>query len=202
MQNYRFIIAAAALGMCLFSAHAYAVGEKDREITLVVPAKVLQGLIDEVLPVEINLHEKVSGTLWIRSIEHLRLGVDKVWFTASIRGNNIAYKGKIGGLPANLQVDTIDSTLRCETSIRYDMKTKLLYVRPKVAEEGKKRDILLLLLSVFGDDEYPVEITKLKPIQARISNKPVEIDMDIANIYTVNDRLFVSLQPSVKAVQE
>jgi len=190
--------------MCLglFSSHAYAAGDKDREVTIVVPVNALQGLIDEVLPVEMRMHEKISGRLWIRSIKHLRLGVDKVWFTADILGENIAYEGKIGGLPANLHFDTIDSTLQCEASIRYEAKSRLLYVRPKVSEEGEKRDVLwLLLVSVFGERGYPVEIQKLKPIQATVSSTTVEIDMDISNIYTVNDRLFIAIRPAVKGKQ-
>jgi len=182
--------------------HSYAATDKNNEITIVIPARVLQGFINEVLPVEIPRLEKVSGVLRIRSVEHLRLGLDKVWFTATIRGENIAYKGKIGGLPANLRFDTIESTLQCEASIRYDNKKGLLYVRPKVVEEGQKRDVLwLLLVSLFGDREYPVEVQKLKPIAARVSDKTLEIDLDISNIYTANDSLFIAIRPAVKGTQ-
>jgi hypothetical protein len=204
IQGYSCAVVAAAMCiMWLCSAHSYAAADKNNEITIVVPRGALQAFINEVLPVEITTHEKVSGHLWIRSIDNLRLGLDKVWFTTTIHGVNIAYKGKIGGLPANLRFDALDSTLNCEASIRYDSKQGLLYVRPKVAEEGKKGNVLwLLLVSFLSDEEYPVEIQKLKPIAARVSDKTVEIDMDISNIYTVNDRLFIALQPRVKAGKE
>ena len=186
----------------LLLVHSYAAADKNNEITIVIPARVLQGFINEVLPVEITTHEKVSGVLWIRSIGDLRLGLDKVWFTATIHGENITYRGKIGGLPANLRFGALDSTLNCEASIRYDGKKGLLYVRPKVVEEGKKDDVLwLLLVSLLSDREYPVEVQELKPIAARFSNKTIEIDMDISNIYTANDRLFIALRPTVKARQ-
>jgi len=202
MKAYRSILVGVILCVSFLLVHSYAATDKNNEITIVIPARVLQGFINEVLPVEIPRLEKVSGVLRIRSVEHLRLGLDKVWFTATIRGENIAYKGKIGGLPANLRFDTIESTLQCEASIRYDNKKGLLYVRPKVVEEGQKRDVLwLLLVSLFGDREYPVEVQKLKPIAARVSDKTLEIDLDISNIYTANDSLFIAIRPAVKGTQ-
>lgn len=203
MKGYRSTVVAIliCISFCLVTSHAAA--DKNNEITIVIPARVLQGFINEVLPVEITTHEKVSGVLWIRSIEDLKLGLDKVWFTATIHGENIAYKGKIGGLPANLRFGALDSTLNCEASIRYDSKKGLLYVRPKVVEEGKEGDVLwLLLVSILSDREYPIEVQELKPIAARFSNKTVEIEMDISNIYTANDRLFIALRPSVRTGKE
>jgi len=202
IKRYRKILVAVAIGMWLFSAHSYAASDKDREITLVVPERVLQEFINEVLPVELTAHEKVSGILWIRSIEDLRLGLDKVWFTATIHGENIAYKGSVGGIPANLRFGALDSTLHCEATIRYDGEKRLLYVRPKIVEEGKKGDVLwILLVALFSEREYPVEIQKLKPIATQFSDKKVEIDMDISRIYTANGRLLIGVRPTVKAKQ-
>lgn len=202
MERHRKAIGFIVICMSLFLVNSYAAADKNNEITIVIPARVLQGFINEVLPVEITTNKKVSGVLWIKSIEDLRLGLDKVWFTAAIHGENIAYSGKIGGLPVNLRFGAIDSSLSCEASIRYDSVKRLLYIRPKVVEEGKKGDVLwLLLVSILSEGEYPVEIQKLEPIAARVSNKTVEIDMDISNIYTTNDRLFIALRPTVKATQ-
>jgi hypothetical protein len=201
MKGYSTVVAILICVSFCFP-NSYAATDKDNEITIVIPAGVLQGFINEVLPVEITTHEKVSGDLSIRSIENLKLGLNKIWFTATVHGENIVYSGKIGALPANLRFGVIDSTLNCEASIRYDTAKRLLYVRPKVVEEGKKDDVLwLLLVSLLSGGEYPVEVQELKPIAARFSNKTVEIDMDISNIYTTNDRLFIALRPTVKATQ-
>jgi len=202
IKRYKGTLVAVAMGMWLFSAHSYAASDKGREITLVIPARVLQEFINEVMPVELTGHDKVSGILRIRSIENLKLGLNKVWFTVTIHGEDIAFKGKVGGLPANLRFGSLDSTLHCEASIRYDGNKGLLYVRPKVVEQGEKGNALwLLLMSLFNEEEYPVEIQKLKPIAARVSGKTVEIAMDISNIYTTNDRLLIAMRPTVKATQ-
>ena len=120
MEKHRKAIGFIVICMSLFLVNSYAADDKNNEVTIVIPVQVLQGFINEVLPVEITTHEKVSGVLWLRSIEGLKLGLDKLWFTATIHGENIAYKGKIGGLPANLRFGALDSTLHCEASIRYD----------------------------------------------------------------------------------
>jgi len=193
------VVACAALLL----VHAYAATDKDNEITMVIPARILQGFINEVLPVEITANKKISGILWIRSIEGLRLGLNTLWFTATIHGENVAYQGKIGGLPANLHFGTVDSTLNCETSIQYDTKKHVLYIQPRAVEEGKKGDVLwLLLVSILSGRQYPVEVQKIKPIVAKVSNKTVEIDMEISNIHTTNDRLFIAMRPTVKTPQK
>jgi hypothetical protein len=202
IKAYRGTLLVIATGIWLFSAHSYAAAETDREVTMVIPVGVLQEFINEVLPVELTAHEKVSGILWIRSIEDLQLGLNKVWFTATIHGENIAYKGSVGGIPANLRFGALDSTLHCEATIRYDGEKRLLYVMPKLMEEGKKGDVLwLLLVALFSEREYPVEIQKLKPIATQFSDKTVEIDMDISRIYTANGRLLIGLRPTVQAKQ-
>jgi hypothetical protein len=202
-KAYRGLLVCVVVCVSLLVAHSYAATDKHNEVTVVIPAMVLQGFINEVLPVEITMNKKVSGVIWIKSIGGLRFGLDKLWFTATIHGENIIYKSTIGGLPANLRFGVIESTLHCEASIRYNSKEGLLYVRPKVVEEREKGDILwLLLVSVLSEGEYPVEVQKLKPIAARISDKMVEIDMDISNIYTANDRLFIAVRPTIKSGKE
>jgi hypothetical protein len=202
IKRYRKILAVVVIGIWSFPAYSYAATDKDREITLVVPERVLQEFINEVLPVELIDHDKVSGILWIQSIEDLRLGLNKVWFTATIHGENIAYKGSVGGIPANLRFGALDSTLHCEATIRYDAEKQLLSVRPKIVEEGKKGDVLrILLIALFSEREYPVEIQKFRPIATQFSDKTVEIDMDISCIYTANGRLLIAMRPTVKAKQ-
>ena len=203
MKAHKSILVGVVLCVSFLLVQAYAATDKHNEITIVIPARVLQGFINEVLPVEITTNKKVSGVLWVKSVEGLRLGLDKLWFTATIHGENIAYKGKIGGLPVNLRFDTLDSTLNCEALIRYDGKKGLLYVRPRVVEDEKRGDVLrLLLMSLLSEGEYPVEVQKLKPIAPRFSNKSIEIDMEVSNIYTANDRLFIALQPSIRSAKE
>jgi hypothetical protein len=202
IQRYEKILVAAALCLLLLSGHPYAASDKDREVTVVIPAGVVQEFINEVLPVELTDHDKVSGVLRIRSIEDLKLGLDRVWFTATLHGEDMAYKGTIGGLPADVRFDALDSTLHCEAAIRYDAEKRLLYLRPKVAEQGEKGNALwMLLVSLLSGKEYPIEVRKLKPIAASVSDKRLDIDMDIANISTANDRLFIAMRPTVKAKQ-
>jgi hypothetical protein len=202
IKRYRGTLVAVAMGMWLFSAYSYAASDKDREVTLVIPAGVVQEFINEALPAELTDHDKLSGILRITSVENLKLGLNKVWFTATIHGENIAYEGKISGLPANLRFGALDGTFHCETSIRYDADKRLLCLRPKVTEEAEKGNLLGLLVSLLSGKEYPVEIGKIKPIETRVSGKTLGIDLDISNIYTADNRLFVALRPRVRTGKE
>lgn len=182
---------------------SFARTDKRNEITIVIPAKVLEKSINDVLPIKITRDKEFSGVIWVQSIDRLKLGIDKVSFLANIHGEDIKYKGKIGKLPASLSFGSIDASFNCEASIRYDEEKNILYVKPKITEETKRREVLWLLLkALIGDKEYPVEIQKLKPIIARFSDKSVAINMDISDIYTVNDRLFIALSPNVKVSNE
>jgi len=122
MKAYRSILVGVVLCVSFLLVHSYAATDKNNEITIVIPARVLQGFINEVLPVEIPRLEKVSGVLRIRSVEHLRLGLDKVWFTATIRGENIAYKGKSAVCPRTCVLTLLKAP--CSVRHRFDTITK------------------------------------------------------------------------------
>jgi hypothetical protein len=195
-KRYGRILAAVWVCIWLLSTHSYAASNKDREVVMIIPTGVLQEFINEALPVELTVHDKVSGDLWIKSIENLKLGLNKIWFTAVIHGEDIAYEGKIGGLSASFDFGVLDSTLHCEASIRYDAETRILYLKPEAVEQAEKGNAFLqLLTSLVSDREYPLEIGKIKPIRARASSKTLQIDMDIASLYTANDKLFIVAIP-------
>jgi hypothetical protein len=103
----------------------------------------------------------------------------------------------------SLSLGNIDTSFNCEASIRYDKDENILYVKPRVMEEGNRNEVLwLLLAALIGDKEYPVKIQKLEPIITRFSNKPVIIDLDISNVFTAENRLFIAIRPALKKSNE
>jgi len=199
MKRIASTILAVIIGLSLSLTCSFASGDNSNEITMVIPAKVLAECVNDMLPIEITGDKKVSGELWVKRIDTLQLGLNKISFSATIRGEDIRYTGKIGDLPASIHVSSIDTSLRCEASIRYDREKDLLYVKPKILEEGKRGELMWPMLNaLMGSKEFSVEIQRLRPIMAKFSNKTVTIDMDISNIFTANDRLFIALRPNVK----
>jgi hypothetical protein len=155
--------------------------------------------INDVLPIKISKGKKFSGVIWVKSVDELQLEIDKVSFSVTIYGEDIAYIGKIGKLSTSLRFGTIDTSFSCDASIRYDREKNILYVRPTIVEREKSNRLFLPLLLQVIDKEYPVEVQKLKPIITKFGDKSATLDMDISNVYTVHDRLLIAVRPRVRS---
>jgi hypothetical protein len=199
MKQIDGTLLAVIISLLLSLTCSFASGDNSNDITMVIPAKVLAECVNDMLPIELTGDIKVSGELWVTRIDTLQLGLNKISFSTTLHGEDIRYTGKIGDLPVSIRIDSLESSLRCEASIRYDRENDLLYVKPKILEEGKRGELMWPMLNaLIGSKEFSVEIQRLRPIIAKISNKIVTIDMDISNIFTANDRLFIALRPNVK----
>jgi hypothetical protein len=201
----RIIRSLAIIVFCMALRFVYSIPSADgkEEITIVIPAKVLAECINDVLPIEIATKENVQGVIRIEKIDELQLGLDTISFMASIHGTDVGYTGKIADLPASIRVGNIDTSCRCVASIRYDRETYILYVKPTLREGGEERGLLWpLLMALLGEREYPIEIQRLRPIVAKVSNRAVTIDMEISDIYTVPNRLFIALSPRISSRDE
>jgi len=185
--------------LSLFIPSSFATTDERNEITIVIPARVIAKFINDVLPIEISKGKKFSGVIWVKSVDKLKLEIDKVSFSVNIYGEDIKYTGKIGKLSTSLSFGNIDTSFSCDASIRYDKEKNILYVKPKIVERGNRNKILLPLLLELIDKEYPVELQKLKPIITKFGDKSATIDMDIANVYTVHDRLLIAIRPRVRS---
>lgn|GEM_PF-987746 len=193
------LILTAIFCMSLSIPHSFATTDKKREITIVIPAEVLASFVNDVLPVQITNDRKFSGAIWVKSIDKLELGIDKVSFSVNVHGEDITYTGNIGNLPASLSFGSVDASFNCEASIRYDKENSILYVRPQIVEKRNRNEVLWpLLVALIGNKEYPVQIQRLKPLIAKFSNKSVIIRMHISNIYTTKNRLFIEIRPGVE----
>lgn len=194
------------ISICCFSLlipYSSATTDKKNEITIVIPAKVVAKFINDVLPIEITRHKGFSGIIWVKSIDKLKLGINKVSFSVKMCGKDIKYTGKIGNLSTSLNFGNIDISFNCEASIRYDKEINILYVRPKIMDKRNGNELLwTLLAALMNDEEHPIEIQKLKPIITEFSNKTVTINMDISNVYTVNNRLFIGIRPTLEKNNE
>lgn len=202
MKRIPDIICASIFCLSLFVPYSFATTDEKDEITIVIPARVMAKFINDALPIKITRAKKFSGVIWIKSVDKLKLEIDKVSFSVNIYGEDIKYTGKIGDLSMSLSFGNIDTSFDCDASIRYDKEKSILYIRPKIVERRNKNKILLRLLAELIDKEYPVEIQKLKPIVTRFGDKSVTIDMDISNVYAVHNRLLIGISPGVKSKNE
>ena len=176
------------------------IGEFNKEeMTIAIPEELLVEFINDTLPVKITRKKSFSGVIWIESIDRLKLGNDKISFSMELRGENIAYKRKIGNKPVELNFGDVRLAFGCEAAIRYDGGRNILYVKPEIIQEKKEEQVLVpLLASLIEGREFPIEIQDLEPIITKIGDKSLTINMDISNIFTLNSILFIGIKPKVK----
>jgi len=171
----------------------------DPEATLVLPVDVLQKIIREVLPVEIEKVENFTGRLWVHSIEKLSLGNNIVSFKARVQGKDLAYMRKIAGYPAALKFGAVDVTFDCSASLSFNQKRRLLIFKPQIRPAEKGNELLTpLLMALVNENEYPVEIEKLKPFDIRLGNSPMLAHTDISSITTLSNRLMIGISPRIQ----
>jgi hypothetical protein len=200
MKTITATIVVAILWLCFSTPPIFATPNKKDEVTVVIPGRVLAQFIRGVLPVQITWDKKVAGAVWVQSIDRLTLGLNAVSFSISIRGEDITWTGKFGDLPTRLSFGRIHTSVDCEASIRYDRARHILYVKPMAIDVGNSREVLRpLLVALIGDREYPIQIQKLKPIIVEFANRTVTIDINISNVYTADNRVFIGISPSLRA---
>ncbi|PIP36183.1 MAG: hypothetical protein COS92_05135 [Desulfobacterales bacterium CG07_land_8_20_14_0_80_52_14] len=171
----------------------------DPEATLVVPADVLQKIIREVLPVELEKIENLAGRLWVRSIEKLFLGNNIVSFIARVQGKDLSYVRKIAGYPAAVKFGEVDLAFNCSASLSFDRKRRVLIFKPQIRPAEKGNELLTpLLMALVNENEYPVEIEKLKPIEIRLGNSLMLAHTDVSNITTSSNRLMIGISPRIQ----
>ena len=58
--------------------------------------------------------------------------------------------------------------------------------------------LLNALFEGLSNIEYPIEINKLEPVTTEFDNKKLTIELDISNIFSENDKLFIEIKPAAK----
>ena len=58
--------------------------------------------------------------------------------------------------------------------------------------------LLNALFKRLSDLEFPISLKDLKPITTEINSTQIIVQMDIVDIYTDNDMLYIETKPSAK----
>jgi hypothetical protein len=182
-------------GAPLFTARANA----DPAATLVIPVAVLETLIQEALPVEIENAEGFSGRLWVRAVEKLYLGKNRVSFQIRVQGKDVSYSREIAGYPAAMKFGAVDLAFQCTAVLSYDRKQRVLAVKPRIRPAEQVDDLLTpLLMALVNESEYVVKVEKLEPIETQLGKSPMTAHMDISNITTSENRMMIAIVPRIQ----
>jgi hypothetical protein len=175
-----------------------------KEMTVVIPAQSLARAIKPVLPYQMDFGQNFIGSLYIKSIDDIKIKKGKILFSSLIIGKDIKYATKVGKQTINFVVGEVNLPSRWEVSFKYDKRTKKLLILPSLQGSKDEKDfsqgdaLLNALLTALGGVEYPVDLSDLKPVKSEFYNQLLTLNMEIADIYAGDDRLFVELIPAVQ----
>jgi len=186
------------------ATYSFAQAGKTQNIALVVPETGISDLIKGLLPYSIDFGKGFSGSFRIKSIDNINIEKGKILFSTYIYGKDIKYTAKIVNQAVSVEVGHINLRNNWETSLRYDKKEKVLYVKPDIEGPNNNKDLsqgdmlLNALLQGLSDLEFPINLKDLKPITTEIDSTKITIQMDIVDIYTDNDMLYIETKPTAK----
>lgn len=175
---------------------------QQRSITMSLPDSVLKEVILKILPLEFGVQsETLLGSVTIDKIENLQLLEKKLSSHITLSGHKLNLVTNIAGHAIRMKIGTLTLSFQCDATIRFDVRTQILYIRPTVTEiqaaDSKKADVASALVLLFNNREFPIEIEKLNPIMADTGSKILNISMDIANIQLRPNILQMDITPRV-----
>jgi hypothetical protein len=171
-------------------------------VTVVVPADSIAQFIMPLLPYRIDAGENFRGAMWVKSIENIKIKNNQIFFSTHIYGKDIKYVAKVQKREVSLLLGGVDLHNNWQASLRYDQNKKMLFIKPHIDTPGNEKElsqgdvVLNTLLMALSDLEYPVEINDLKPIMHEFNKKMLTISMSIYDVYTKNNKLFISIVPA------
>ena len=175
-----------------------------KEMTVVVPAESIARAIKPLLPYTMDFGKNFIGSLYIKSIDNIKIKKGKILFSSLISGKDIKYATKIGKQTINFVVGEVNLPSNWEVSFNYDKSNQKLLIFPSLQGSKDEKDfsqgdaLLNSLLTALGDLEYPVDLGNLNPIKSKFYNQLLTTNVAVADIYAAGDKLFVELIPSVK----
>lgn len=188
----------------LAQAPAFAQQGTAGDISITVPATSVEAFFGRLLPYEIDLGKGFSGLFSIQSIDQIAVFADKISFSASIHGENVEFKTKIGKQEAVLSFGNIDLKNRWDVGFRFVPSNQTLYLTPRLIEPKAVKPSSqgeMLLTALFGglsDVEYPIDLKTLPPVTTRVGDKLLAIHFTVTGIDTADNRIIVRIQPVPK----
>jgi hypothetical protein len=185
----------------LFNLNTFAQKDNAEHISIILPTESIARFVTKLLPYEINLGENSSGSLFIKSINNIKIEDNKISFSLSIYGKDITYSVKMGQQTASIEIGSVNLLNDWESSIRFDVDKKVLYIKPHLKKpvDTKKENYNEILINsifiAFSDIEYPVDLQEIDPITTEIMDKLLTVNIEILNIYAANNKMTIEFRP-------
>jgi hypothetical protein len=206
MRRLHIAAISCVFTLFLISPSVAQVGDT-KELTVVVPAESIAKSIKPLLPYRMDIEridESFSGSFWIKSVENVTIHKNSISFSTRVHGQDIKYSTKIGKQMLSLAVGEVNLHNDWETSFYYDKSKKTLFVKPHIESRDNIKDfsqgdiLLYTILKALSDTEYAIEMNRFKTITSQFYDKALKINMDISDVYSHDNKLFVEIIPNVQ----
>ncbi|MBU1231779.1 MAG: hypothetical protein KKI15_02950 [Proteobacteria bacterium] len=175
---------------------------QQKSITMSLPDSVLKEVIRKILPLDFGVQsETLLGSVSIDKIDKLKLLENKVSSHITLSGHKLNLVTNIAGHAIRMKIGTLTLSFQCDATIRFDVPTQTLYLRPVITEvqsaDSNKADVAAALALLFNNREFPIAIEKLQPIMADTGSKMLNISMHIANVQLHPNILQLDITPRI-----
>lgn len=172
-------------------------------MTIALPGEVIRQSLQEILPLRIEQDSSyLEGTFILTSISRVIMGENSAVFDGIVDGSDVHAVTRVGNQNLRIKVGNVHLPLTCDIGFRFDAQQKVLFVKPRVRPPapGGVADMagtVASLLSLFGNKEYPVSLTSLQTLNARVGDQDIAIDMDPVDVRVTGGQLVVKLVPRI-----
>jgi len=172
-------------------------------MTIALPAELIQRSLQDILPLDLDEPNKhVEGRLTLHSINRLEMGDNSAILQGVVIGKNLSVITRVGNQDLRINLGDLQLPLTCDLSFRYDPRKKILYVIPRLRQpaSGSVTDMassVTSLLTVFNNREYPVSLTSLQTLNARVGDQDISVDMEPVDIRVSRGQLIVMMVPKL-----
>lgn len=170
-------------------------------VTIALPEDMIKRSLQDILPLNLDDPGRyVEGTLILNSISKLVLGDNSAVLQGLVIGKNISVITQVGNQDLRIKVGDLQLPLTCDLTFRFDAGKKVFYVTPRVRPPApdSKTDMassVMSLLTVIGNREYPVSLTSLKTMNAKVGNQDISVDMEPVDIQVSKGQLIIKMVP-------
>jgi len=170
-------------------------------MTISLPAAVIQKSLQDILPLQIDEPGRyVEGTLILNSISKLMMGENSAVVQGLIVGKNLSVITQVGNRDLRIKVGDLKLPLTCDLFFRYDAPEKVLYVKPRLRPQASAKltdmaSSVMSVLTLFDNREYPVSLTSLKTLNAKVGGQDISVDMEPVDIRVSRGKLVVKMVP-------
>ena len=170
-------------------------------VSLTLPIATLHQTLNSLLPLPVEPQKKnFQGTFVVDAVSRLTVKRNNVIaLQGHISGRNMAVNARVGGRTIQIKLGQIALPISCDITLRYDRKSKTLFLKPTFSKQDPKKNptaaALGPLLDGLSKEEYTLPLDTLKPLTGEIGDTPVSIQLEPVDIGLSKDSLILRFLP-------